>query len=410
MNHATRTLDQLPAAEALPATDPAPRLHAEIRRLAPAIAARAAEIEAARRIPPDLVTTLRSVGVFRLLAPRSHGGFEFDLPTALDVLRALARIDGAVGWCAMIANGASLFASLLPRHTYDAMCENGPVIVAGSTQPGGTVEKAPGGWRVKGRWPFVSGCQHADWIGGLCVVSAEGKPLPGPQGEAGPPLMRGFFLPARKWQIEDTWHVAGLKGTGSHHVALNDVVVPAENFFDFPDASPCLPGTLYQSALQFPPLLHAATSVGMAEGALAALVDLANTGRQQFRATAPMRLSETFQGELGRLAAELRAAQAYLQTQAAHVWRLACAGALNDEAFLTQSTQATIWIVHACVRVADGCFTLGGGAALYETSPLQRRLRDLHTAAQHAMAHQRHYVGVGEMILDSACGTAKTAA
>jgi alkylation response protein AidB-like acyl-CoA dehydrogenase len=148
----------------------------------------------------------------------------------------------------------------------------------------------------------------------------------------------------------------------------------------------------------------------MAEGALAALVDLANTGRQQFRATAPMRLSETFQGELGRLAAELRAAQAYLQTQAAHVWRLACAGALNDEAFLTQSTQATIWIVHACVRVADGCFTLGGGAALYETSPLQRRLRDLHTAAQHAMAHQRHYVGVGEMILDSACGTAKTAA
>jgi len=40
-----------------------------------------------------------------------------------------------------------------------------------------------------------------------------------------------------------------------------------------------------------------------------------------------------------------------------------------------------------------------GGSALYETSPLQRRLRDLHAAGQHAAVQQRHYVGAGKLLL-----------
>jgi hypothetical protein len=50
------------------------RLLADIRLMAPMIATRASEIEAARRIPLDLVEKLRSIGVFRMLAPKSHGG------------------------------------------------------------------------------------------------------------------------------------------------------------------------------------------------------------------------------------------------------------------------------------------------------------------------------------------------
>jgi alkylation response protein AidB-like acyl-CoA dehydrogenase len=85
------------------------------------------------------------------------------------------------------------------------------------------------GYRVKGRWPFASGCTHADWIGGFCIVTENGKPVPGPQGK---PLLRVVVLPARDWEIEDTWHAAGLKGTGSHHVTLRETLVPEANFFD----------------------------------------------------------------------------------------------------------------------------------------------------------------------------------
>jgi hypothetical protein len=44
------------------------RLLADIRRMAPMIAARAAEIEAARRVPLDLVETLRSIDFRKALA------------------------------------------------------------------------------------------------------------------------------------------------------------------------------------------------------------------------------------------------------------------------------------------------------------------------------------------------------
>ncbi len=144
MSTAIRSIEQTAPSQTPQAAETAKRLLDDIRHLAPSIVARAAEIEAARRIPPDLVKSLRAIGAFRLLAPRSHGGFEFDLPIALDIIKAVARIDGSVGWCTMIANGASLFASLLPRRTYDAIYENGPVIMAGSSQPGATAEKPRG--------------------------------------------------------------------------------------------------------------------------------------------------------------------------------------------------------------------------------------------------------------------------
>src|SRR5215469_8177516 len=90
------------------------RMLADIRELAPKIDARIAEIEGGRRMPLDLVEALKSIGVFRMFVPRSHGGLELDLPAGMEIVAALARIDGAIGWTAMIASGGPLFAPLLP--------------------------------------------------------------------------------------------------------------------------------------------------------------------------------------------------------------------------------------------------------------------------------------------------------
>lgn len=271
------------------------RLLAGIREMAPAISARAAEIEAGRRMPLDLVEALKAIGVFRIFVPRSHGGLELDLPAALEIIEALGKIDGSVGWTAMISGGCDLYASLLSPESYEQVYRKGPdVIIAGSAQPAGTADATAGGWRVNGRWPFASGCQHADWIFGFCIMTEDGKPL---AGEDGAPLVRGFLLPAR------------------------------------------------------------------------------------------------------RVAAGLRAARAFHRAQVASHWRHALAGTLKDEALLTQGTQAAIWVATACVGVADACFTLAGGSAIYESSPLRRRMRDLHVAAQHAAVQQRHYVSAGKQLL-----------
>jgi alkylation response protein AidB-like acyl-CoA dehydrogenase len=233
-------------------------------------------------------------------------------------------------------------------------------------------------------------------MAGFCIMGEAGRPLPDTNGA---PLIRAFLMPAHDWQIEDTWHAVGLKGKGSHHIAIRDKLVPEANFFDFEVGVPCVPGPLYKAVPQLLPLLHGANAIGIAEGALNDLVAHANNGRQQFRAAIPMQQSETFQYELGRIAADLRAAEAYHEVQIASHWRHALAGMLKDEALHAQGTQSGIWIATTCVRVAVACFTLAGGSAVYESSPLQRRMRDLHAAAQHASIHQRHYVNAGKALL-----------
>src|SRR5262249_16129947 len=333
---------------------------------------------------------------------RSHGGLEFDLPTALEIVRALARIDGSVGWTVMIGCGGAIFAPALQRETFEQVYQHGPnAIIAGSLQPAGTAEEVPGGWRVRGRWPFASGCLHADWMLGLCIMTRDGKPL---SADYGAPLTRGFLMPSRAWPIDDTWKVGGLKGTGSHHISFRDGVVPQANFFDLAKGAACLPGPLYQALPQTLPLLHGAFAVGMGEGALEDIIRMANGGRVQQRTTFAMRDSETFQGELGRVAAKVRAARAFFQVLAASHWRDALAGTLGDEAHFTRATQAAIWLATTSVEIVSQCFALGGGSALYETSPLQRRLRDTHAAAQHAAVHERHYVSAGQLLLQGCDG------
>jgi alkylation response protein AidB-like acyl-CoA dehydrogenase len=370
---------------------------AGIREMAPEIKARAAEIEAERRIPPDLVDWMKSIGLFRMFVPKSHGGLEVALPAGLEVISALARIDGSVGWTAIVASAAGIFVTLAQHETYNRIYRNGPdVALCGSAQPAGTAEAVAEGWRINGRWPLASGCMHAEWIAGFCLVTAEGKPVAGAHGR---PLVRGVVLPAQDWEIEDSWHAAGLKGTGSHHIVLRDALVAEANLFDLEGAVPCVPGPLYPAVRHLLPLFHGAFSAGMAEGTLDDLAALARTGRQQYQAATPMQDSEVFQFELGRTYADLRAAQAFLQAQVASHWDHALAGTLNDEAQLVEGTQASTWIASTGIRVADACFALAGSSAVYDTSPLQRRLRDLHVAGQHAQAQQRQYVAGGRLLL-----------
>jgi alkylation response protein AidB-like acyl-CoA dehydrogenase len=224
-----------------------------------------------------------------------------------------------------------------------------------------------------------------------------GKRLAGPDGKG--PLVRGFVMPARDWQIEDTWYAGGLKGTGSHHIAMKDKVVPTAHFFDPENGSRALVGPLYQTVREILPLVHGAFAVGMARGALDELIELAGSGRQQLHAAAPLRESERFQYELGRIAAGARAAEAFQQIQAESHWRRAVAGTLKADGSLEEATEAGTWVTATCVRVVDACFALAGASAVYETSPLQRRLRDMHVAAQHAATHERHYVSTGKLLL-----------
>jgi alkylation response protein AidB-like acyl-CoA dehydrogenase len=379
------------------------RLLGDIQKLAPQIRPRAAEMESTGQIPRDMIDSLKSTGAFRIFAPRSYGGFELDLPDGLEIIQATARIESSVGWTVMISAGNGLMASLLRRQTRDQIYQTGPdVIFAGSLRVEGTAEATPDGWLINGRWPFASACQHADWIYGLCIMAEAGKPLLGPSGER---LVRGCFLPSRHWQIKNTWQVAGLKATGSHDIELTDVVVPESRFFNPVDEPKQQVRPLYKVPKPYLPLMLASSLVGMAAGALDEIIQLANTGWQPHHAPSPMRNSEHFQAEIGRIGAELKAARCYLQVQAASHWNHALDGTLKLEPFFTHALEAAAWTASRCTGIANVCFALGEGYAVYESSGLHRRLRDVQVGAQHYIAQKRQFIRAGKLLLESGSAT-----
>ncbi len=367
----------------------------KVRALAPEIRDRAPEAEALRRMPPDLVEKLKGAGVFRIYAPQSHGGLELDLPEGLKVIAELARIDGSAGWTAMIGSASGPILSRMPRETFDEVFARfGPdIIQAGlAGAPRGRAERVEGGYRVSGEWPFSSGCEHADYIIGASVVTENGEPVPGPV-EGGPPLVRIVGQPASDWIIRDSWTVAGLKGTGSHTTALVDAFIPEAHTMELAGPS-CLPGALYAGLGPWIPLMHGAFAVGMAQGMIEDLAATARTGRRQLFARAAMQDSPLYQYELGALAAEAAAAEALLFAKAELQWGRAKAGVLGPAA-QPDSMVAGIWVTHAALKICDSGFTLAGASALYDASPIQRRLRDMNAAAQHAVVQKQNYQLIG---------------
>jgi indole-3-acetate monooxygenase len=345
-----------------------------VRTLTPKIAARAAEIEAARRVPPDLIRTLTAAGCFRMLVPRSHRGDGLDLVGAMRVFEELSRADASVGWTVMIAAGAWRDLSALPRTTFDALFAAGPdAIIGGAFSPAGVAVPAGTGYRVSGRWAFASGCQHCHWLYGNCVEQ---------DGDDAPRLRTVVFSPTEV-AIEDTWSVSGLCGTGSHHFVARDVVVDAERTcLPFADP-PCVDEPL----VRIPPppvfaLAIASVAIGIAQGALDDVLAL-GAGKVPLLARGPLATNPLFQHQLGAADANLRAARALLYGDAAAAWATAEAGGRFTSDHRARLRAAATWVATTAASVVDAAYGAGGGSSVYSSNPLQRRFRDVHALTQH---------------------------
>ena len=343
------------------------------KQLAPTISDRAAEVEAARRLPPDLLERLKAAGCFRVLLPRTHGGAGAALPAAMRVFEALSRADASVGWTVMIGAGSWVDLAGLPRATFDALYADGTdVIVGGAFNPTGTAVAVQGGYRVSGRWAFVSGCEHCHWLFGNCVEEIDG----------GQRLRMVVFSPDEA-TIEDTWTVSGLRGTGSHHFVVEDVVVPAERTLAVFEDEPCLDTPM----VRVPPpasfsLAIAGVALGCAQGAFDDIVALA-TDKVPLLAAAPLAANPLFQYQLATMDTELRAARALLYETAEEAWTTAVDGVPWTLEQRARIRSTAVWVTARASAVVDTAYHAGGGSSLYTDNSLQRRLRDVHAVSQH---------------------------
>jgi len=366
------------------------------RKLQPMIRAAAGEIEAARELPRPLFEALADAGLFHLAVPRAIGGAEIDLPTYVQVIEELGKADASTAW---IVNQGAIFATYaarMPRDVARTIWIDTPrSVVANTPAPSAQAVVAPGGYRVTGRQGFSTGCRHAAWIAPHAQIIDNGQV----RLERGQPETRYMFVPAGEVELLDTWKVRGMRGTGTHHFAVQDVFVPAERTVLSATAPLLEPGPLYK----IPRTLcfasgDAAVALGMARTCLEAFFELA--GSKTPRAMpALLRDQPLVQVHVGQAEAALRSGRAFLMETVRDVWTtVASSGALTLDQRATLRL-ATTHGIRLAAQVIDTVYNAAGATAAYDDHPIQRHFQDIHVITQHLQGRLAHYELVGRHIL-----------
>ena len=358
-------------------------LLATVRALADEVSARADEAERAGTMPVDLVDRFRQAGLFRALQPRALGGFELEPRAFVELIEELSRADGSAGWTATIGAGGSAFAAWLEpavaRETFGADADFTSATVFAPI--GRLVPVDPRRYSVSGRWPFASGCRHAEWfvMGGFVFDGDAPRLAPG----RGPDWRLAWF-PAGAGEIVEHWDVMGLRATGSNDVVAGSVPVPAEL-----TTSPFFEPARHDGPLWRLPFFTLAgialvgVPLGIARRALDELAALAPT-KVRAGTSEPIAHDAAAIVGMARAEARLRAARALVFDEIGSLWATAVNGDVPSIIGQANIRLAALEVMHAALLAVDTALELSGASAIRSDHVLQRCFRDAHTVEQHA--------------------------
>jgi alkylation response protein AidB-like acyl-CoA dehydrogenase len=362
---------------------------ARARAAAEVIAPLAVQIEQDRRLPASAVEALARAGVFKVLVPRTFGGAEAHPATMVAVIEEIARADGSAGWCTMVGATSGLMSMHLDEAVAREIYGADDAVTCGVFAPMGRAVATEGGYRVSGRWPFASGCEHSKWRMGGTIVMGEGGPselLP-----SGAPDVRSMLFRAEETRVIDTWDTSGLRGTGSHDLEVTDVLVPHERSFSL------LTGTPKHAGLTLPffGVLAsgvAAVGLGIARAAVDSFVAMAKS-KTPPGSKRTLAHRDLVQMDVAKAEAKLRSARAFLYEA---IDEATASPSLVTRARLRLAASYAAEESAAVVAIA---YKAGGGAAIYAKSPLQRYFRDAHVVTHHIMVNDVATTLAGRVLL-----------
>ena len=374
-------------------------------KLVPVLSSRARATEELRRIPDETIRDLLASGLFRILQPRRVGGLELPYEAIVRITAILGRGCGSTAWVtANIANHDFMLA-LWPQKAQDEVWQGDNAALIGSALmfPPGKAARVAGGYRLSGRWKFSSGIDACTWtmLGG--IASADGEL----------PDYRVFLLPASDYRIIDTWHAAGLRGTGSNDVEVNDVFVPEHRALSIDLMKGCSapgagvnPGALYRlPVFDMFPYVVAAASLGIAQGAVAQFAE-ETKNRDTSYSTTLLSDHATTQARLGQASAAVDTAEMLLIQRCQYAMAAAEAARVPSHAEKIRLRRDGAYAALLCTRAVDRLFEAGGGEFLYDQKVMQRAFRDIHAAQGHyALAWDVHASTAGKFMLGIAPDT-----
>lgn len=370
-----------------------------VKKIEPVLRENVALGEATCRLPQATVDAVREAGLWRMWVPAALGGSEVDPVTAWRVIEEVARIDGAAGWNVANGNAGALLGAWLPddgaRHVFRA-----DTILAGALFPPMQAVPVVGGYRITGRSPFVSGCLEATWFYAPVVVVDGGVPR---TDEHGNPVSLIVFFPRSEAEVIDNWDTLGMRGTGSHDVAVDDRFVPeqfAGPFVPFTDDPPgrAYQGPLYRMVIWQAIAMLAAVPLGMARAAVEDLVALAGAKTPAYTAS-PLRERPGVQSQVAQAQAHVGAAVAYLHSALAGAWETCRTGAI-----LTTEQRMTLQLAgchgqQAAASAVRLVHTAAGTSAIRNAHRFAEYFRNVHTMNQHAFTSASRFESVGQLML-----------
>ncbi len=335
--------------------------------------------EQQRRLAEPIVEALLASGLGRMALPQDLGGLAASPVDGLAVLEALAEAEAAVGWVVWNSSLPCWFARFLAPQVRREIFGESTALFASSTRPTGRAAVKGDGYILNGRWSLVSGCMHAEWIPVMCIVEREGEvQMIAP----GVPAMRMAFVPKIEHDIIDTWHVGGLRGTGSHDTVLRDVHVPAERTFSIMEPSQ-LEGPHGRSPIVCVMAAGcAAICLGIASQSLQALVAL-GVDKVSVDPGPGLKDRPPIQSLVARVQTKLDALRAHLRTSCAAVWDRAVAGENSTLDLIGALWSAAITAAGECRSAVSEIYAAAGTSSLYTDNPIERAHRDIHAVNQH---------------------------
>ena len=379
-------------------TSPVQELLARLDDLAPVFRESSAEGDRLARLPKHIVRALVQHGLFRLWVPKRCAGFELDLPEALQIHEAAARLDGSIGWAVMIGSGGGLFAAYLEPATASAIFSHPEAVIAGSGSPDGRAQRERGGYRVTGCWHYASGAHYATTFTANCLIMEDGKLVFGADGK---PLIRAMAFEAPQVAILPAWDTTGLRGTGSDDFEVRDAFVPEHRSFSLFTDPPREPGPLYRvpfSVLTELPVT--AVAVGIAHHALEAFAALARV-KKIHGATDLLMSDPCVRATFGAAQATWQLSKASLESLANKVWEIVRANRMLSQAQLAEITAGCALSVSKLRRAIGELVTLSGMTAIQPEAELGRVWRDFQAVAAHASVSPRHLGAAGAALLES---------
>jgi len=351
------------------------------------VRARHGEFAARQSISPDIVALMKAAGVYRALVARRFGGEERTPSEFLRLTEAISVADGSAGWVASFGFSA-VYLSALPVETLAQIYAAGPdVVFAGGIYPPQTAVAVDGGLRVSGRWPWGSGCTGASLIGvGIKTDAAAGG------------LPRVAVMPRDRVRIDENWNVNGLKGTGSHDIVVEDVVVPLEWTFVRGGGS-SLDTPLYRyPTLALSAQVLAVVGLGVARAALDEITAIASE-RHSITGAPALADRAYVQTEIAKCEAALRSARAFFYEATDAAFERLEAGDDLDRKAISLLRLASSHAARTGADVARCAYTLSGTTGIFSDSPIARFMQDAIVVPQHAFLSEGTWQNAGRVLL-----------